>query len=35
MEGALTSGTQVAKRLAQRDGLWKPEPTPAAEAATR
>jgi monoamine oxidase len=35
MEGALTSGTQVAKRLAQRDGLWKQDPAPAAEPAAR
>lgn len=31
MEGALTSGTQVAKRLAVRDGLWKEEPKKATE----
>ena len=25
MEGALTSGTDIARRLAKRDGLWKAE----------
>jgi hypothetical protein len=29
MEGALTSGTDIARRLAKRDGLWKEEAKPA------